>query len=319
MARQTTARLRFNPPLGRLPVLQYLGPGELEIDPAYQRSVEGEASQKLIRRIAQHWNWDLCQPLVVAARPDGSRMVIDGQHRLVAARMRGDIAQLPCQVVHYASAADEAASFVHLNQLRRPLTRVELFKAAVASEDPESCAILTAMERAGLSIAPHTNYTAWKPGMVANIGGIVRSWRRNGPQATAHALQVLGKAYPREALQFAGTIFPGIAAICAEYPAGDLAVLRDMVAGRTQKAWRAAVLRAKSADTSLNFERASAAVLGAHWRRLPGYSGLTIDESLFVKGRAWCDQCEMRVSRAEGVSCRSPHCKVKAPAARVAA
>ena len=47
-----------------------------------------------------------------------------------AARLRGDIPQLPAVVVQYASAADEAASFVHLNQQRRPLTRLDLFKAA---------------------------------------------------------------------------------------------------------------------------------------------------------------------------------------------
>jgi hypothetical protein len=271
MARPATNRLKCNPPLGRMPVLQYLRPSEIDIDPAYQRSIDAPASQTLIRKIAQHWNWDLCQPLVVAARPTGALMVIDGQHRLAAAKLRGDIDQLPCTIVHYESAADEAASFVHLNQQRRPLTKVELFKAAVASADPEARAIVKAMEAAGLSIAPHTNYTAWKPGMVSNIGGIERAWRQHGVAATSAALKVLGSAYPGEVLRYAGSIFPGIASICAEDGEDcDLVLLREMVAVNSQVEWRNAIMAARSADPNLSFSRASAQVLADHWDEFLG-------------------------------------------------
>jgi hypothetical protein len=69
MARPATARLKCNPPLGTLPVLQYCAPGQLLIDEAYQRGLDMPASQALIRRIAVHWDWGLCQPLFVARRP----------------------------------------------------------------------------------------------------------------------------------------------------------------------------------------------------------------------------------------------------------
>ena len=62
MARAATSRLKVNPPLGRMPVLQFMAPGELRIDASYQRSIESGDSKTLIRKIAQHWNWDLCQP-----------------------------------------------------------------------------------------------------------------------------------------------------------------------------------------------------------------------------------------------------------------
>jgi hypothetical protein len=80
--------------------------------------------------------------------------VIDGQHRLAAARIRGDIDHLPAVVGSYASTADEAASFVHLNQQRRPLGKLDLFKAAVASGDTEATEIVAALDAAGLSVAP---------------------------------------------------------------------------------------------------------------------------------------------------------------------
>src|SRR5947207_2595614 len=104
MASPAAARLKFNPPLGRMPVLQFCAPGELAVDASYQRGLEDTRSRDLIKRIAAHWNWDLCQPLVVARRQGGALYVIDGQHRLEAARQRGDIAQLPCVVLDYACA-----------------------------------------------------------------------------------------------------------------------------------------------------------------------------------------------------------------------
>jgi len=279
MTRPATARLKCNPPLGRMPTLQFCRPIELRIDPAYQRDISSGPSQALIRRIAQHWNWDLCQPLVVARRMDFMErlFVIDGQHRLEAARLRGDIEQLPCVIVKYDSAADEAASFVHLNQQRRPLSKIDLFKAAVASEDREASAILAAITAAGLSLAPHTNCVSWKPGMIANIGGIEASWRGHGPAATTKALEALAKAWPGEVLQYAGSLFPGIAGICsaemtgldgfAEYP--ELwEMLIEMVGAVGQAEWRGEIMKRRAIEPNLKFARASELVFAEAWREL---------------------------------------------------
>ena len=260
-------RLKLTPPLGRLPTLQFILVGELQVDPEYQRSLEARSSQRLIRRVAQHWNWDLCQPLVVARRPDGGGLfVIDGQHRLQAAKLRGDIAQLPCVVVEYASAADEAASFVHLNQERRPLSKLDLFKAAVASGDSQATAIADAMKSAGLSCAPHGNFVSWKPGMVSNIGGIERAWKDHGPEATSRAFDVLARAFEGQVLRYAGTIFPGIAALCAETEdADELDLLVAMIGGAEQAEWRKEIAKARAEDPDLKFAAASEQVLSNAW------------------------------------------------------
>jgi hypothetical protein len=337
MARPATSRLKVNPPLGRMPVLQFLAPAELGIDPSYQRSLEAGSSKSLIRRIAQHWNWDLCLPLVVSRRAGGVLLVIDGQHRLEAARLRGDIAHLPCVVGEYASAADEAASFVHLNQQRRPLTKLDLFKAAVASEDPEAAAILAAMTAAGLSIAPHQNYISWKPGMVSNIGGIEAAWRAHGERVTTIALDVLAKAFAGQVLRYAGTIFPGIAAVCRDEidkraDAGRLQHFIAMVGNRSQNDWRRDVMRARSDDPNLKFAKASAEVLREHWARKFGFFSeepaklattpvLTqVRADAFAvaptddpgsERRAWCEQCERRVTIDKAAACLSQFCKMK--------
>jgi hypothetical protein len=216
MSRPATTRLKVNPPLGSLPVLQYCAPDQLRIDETYQRSLDAAASQTLIRRIAVHWDWGLCQPLFVARRADAGLYVVDGQHRLAAARLRSDIWQLPCVVTSFASDAEEAASFVALNQQRRPLTALDLFKAALAAGDEEAVAVMGAIRDAGLSLAGTTNNQMMKPGAIMNIGGILRYYRRFGDQVLRGALSAMAQAWPGERLQYAGTVFPGFAVVVAD-------------------------------------------------------------------------------------------------------
>lgn len=283
MSRPATTRLKVNPPLGTLPVLQYQPPAALAIDPVYQRSMENSSSQALVRRIAQHWNWDLCQPLVVSRRDGGEMFVIDGQHRLAAAQLRNDISVLPCVVTQFACVADEAASFVHLNQQRRPLTAVDLFKAALASGDQESVAIATAMEAAGLSVAPHSNYISWKPGMVANISGLQRAWRQHGPQASAAAMIVMRQAFEGQTLRYAGTVYPGIVAVvAAEFEGLTLEeraawlddeyalLLIEMIGATEQAEWRKKIALWSVANPNDARSKASAAVFAAAWAEYLG-------------------------------------------------
>lgn len=333
MSRPATDRLKVNPPLGRMPTLQFLLPAELQVDAAYQRSIEGGDSQALIRKIAQFWNWDLCQPLVVARRESGELFVIDGQHRLAAARLRGDIMQLPAVVVQYASAADEAASFVHLNQQRRPLGKLDLFKAAVASGDKEACAILEALADAGLTVAPHQNYISWKPGMVANIGGIEACWRTRGAKITSVALRALAEGFAGQVMRYAGTIFPGVAAVCADeiQREGRFAEARfekflTMLALRKQEDWRADALQARVEDPNLNFARSSEKALRSAWARSSGDKAARASAPLArpqataplppapetaASGKRWCDQCDMAVAPAAAAGCKSRWCSLR--------
>lgn len=339
-----TDRLKLNPPLGRMPVLQFCSPNELRIDPSYQRDVGSGASQTLIRRLAQHWNWDLCQPLVVARRRDLTErlFVIDGQHRLEAARLRGDIPQLPCVVVEYASSADEAASFVNLNQQRRPLSAIDLFKAAVASGDKEATEISEAMAEAGLSLAPHCNHVAWKPGMTFNIPGIQAAWRRSGGKVTRRALTALAQGFEGQVLRYAGTLFPGIVAVCNDemvearpFDGERFEKFTTMLWLRSQVDWRTAIMQATADDPDLSRQAAALKVLRAAWARsgaeplpiaarspapLPiaaprPMAPVRVGRLASPAEPTWCTQCEQRVSAARAASCASPFCKAREAAA----
>jgi hypothetical protein len=271
VSRPATTRLKVNPPLGTLPVLQYCAPDQLKIDEEYQRTLSAGASQSLIRRIAMHWDWGLCQPLFVARRSDGGLYVVDGQHRLEAARLRGDIWQLPCVVTSFATMADEAAAFVSLNQQRRPLTQLDLFKAALAGGDFEAAQIHVAVKDASLEIAPHTNAGAWKPDVIANIGGLQRCYRVHGLQVLTIALGVLARSFRGEVIRYAGSIFPGIEGVVADELKADpslaesrtLVLLVAMVSAEEQNEWYRQV-SARTAEVPTR-RAAAAAVFRDAW------------------------------------------------------
>lgn len=243
------ATLPCAPPTGQLPVLQYLTPSQLSVDPTYQRKLDGTTSQKLIREIAQNWDWSLCLPLVVARRDSdspqgGGLFVVDGQHRHAAAALRGDIQVLPCVILEGSAVEVEARLFVRLNKQRRPISKLDEFRAAIAAGDAQACEIEDALARAGLRLAANTNPDSWKPGEIANVGGLAQAWKMHGGAASALALEVLARAYPGEVLRFGGTIFPGLAGVIAEDDDSTdfIGELVACVAARPQAEWRRAVL-----------------------------------------------------------------------------
>lgn len=88
-------------PLGTPPSIEWVAIENLSVDASYQRSTENDASRRLITSIAVKFDWRLCMPLVVSRRLGGELIVIDGQHRTMAARKRADILHLPCCIFNY--------------------------------------------------------------------------------------------------------------------------------------------------------------------------------------------------------------------------
>jgi ParB-like nuclease domain len=205
----------FNPKKGSMPVLQWMPPKMLAVDPAYQRSIDNTQSKQLINRIAKDWDWDLCQPLVVSRRDDNQLYVVDGQHRLAAAIARNDIEQLPCFICSLPDIAAEADRFVQFNRNRKALKPLDLWKAAVASGDANALQIVAALDAAGLKVAPTSNNIIGTD-QLTNIGGLQRCLKEQGFDQLTAVLDVLGTAFRGETMQYGGTIFTGIAAIIAD-------------------------------------------------------------------------------------------------------
>lgn len=209
--------LTFYPVVGMPPSIELRPPTELKVDDSYQRSIENGPSQKLIRHMASRWDWRLCVPLMVSRRPEGL-FVIDGQHRLAAARLRKDVPYLPCCINTYESLADEAAMFVAANRARRTMGRLDDFHAAIVGEDPDTLAINKLVTDAGLKVARNIGKQSWTPGEVAFTSAIRTIFLKHGEPPVKFALWLMAEAFKGQVLTIGASMFTALARLRINQP-----------------------------------------------------------------------------------------------------
>jgi len=110
--------------------------GRLRIDHEYQRRLD----TMRVAGYAANWSWVSCGTLLVAQRSDDATYfwVIDGQHRLEAARMVDSIRELPCIVFKLDVHKDEAIGFLAANTHRKLPSLADQFRALIIAEQPEA-------------------------------------------------------------------------------------------------------------------------------------------------------------------------------------
>lgn len=143
-------------------VFMEIDKNDLNIDYSYQRE---DINHYKILEIARAWSWVGCGAILVAARPDGTWFVFDGQHRVLAARKRSDVTMLPCMVYECESLEQEAAGFLITNDQRKPVTAIGKFKSLVTAKDEVAMQVRDAVLRHGLEITK----CASKPGQIKCI------------------------------------------------------------------------------------------------------------------------------------------------------
>src|SRR3546814_12750149 len=123
-------------------------------------------SRGRIASVAASLDWRLFSSLIVSARPDGSRVIIDGQHRWAAAMRRGDLTHLPCCSFSYRTPEDEARMFITANRARKAMNRLDDFYAALAAADEDAMEIHRLVADAGLVVSRSMSVAARKPGEI---------------------------------------------------------------------------------------------------------------------------------------------------------
>jgi len=135
----------------------------LSVDEAYQRTLNSNASKKSIARIVEAFRWPCFGALLVTQVGAGWK-IIDGQHRAEAAK-RLQIATVPCIVVPEATAAEQAATFIEINQNRVGVNPYAMFHARVAAGEDLALRMVELLKAAKLSIPRFTPNKKWmKPG-----------------------------------------------------------------------------------------------------------------------------------------------------------
>lgn len=245
---------------GPKPEAKWLKVEQLCVDSSYQRSTETKRGQALIKRVAEKFRWSLCG-VVLVSRRDGKLWVVDGQHRVEAARARG-IREMLCLVFTVASKAEEAAVFVAANRDRVAVSPFAVYHANVAAGDPEAVAIADVCRRAGVEIPRYPiPAQSLKPEQTLAIGTIGSSISRMGGGATMSALETLRKAFPEEAGALRAHLIAGLAAVVAPRPKLPKAMLQQALAARGIAALEGDILRAALAGKQKRAAIAEAEIL----------------------------------------------------------
>jgi hypothetical protein len=113
---------------------------KLLVSSSYQRYICVSTIKK-----AKQFNYLLCQTLVVALRPDGSYVIIDGQHKGIMSVLSGEDLDLPCQIFKHDINASlsqcikiEAQLFEDLNNSRKNTSTLDKVRAGLSYGDDKS-------------------------------------------------------------------------------------------------------------------------------------------------------------------------------------
>jgi hypothetical protein len=109
-------------------VMMLIDKQELRVNHEYQRQIVASK----VTDMSACWSWVACGTITVGMR-DGAAWVLDGQHRVAAAKRRADITNLPCIVFDLDSVEDEAKGFLSSNRLRGQMTSVDHFRAELVA------------------------------------------------------------------------------------------------------------------------------------------------------------------------------------------
>ena len=115
---------------------------KLLISSAYQRYICTTTIKK-----AKQFNYLLCQTLVIALRPDGNYVIIDGQHKAIMAFLSGEDLDLPCQIYKHDLNSSlkqcikiEAQLFEDLNTSRKNTSTLDKVRAGLSYNDEDAVA-----------------------------------------------------------------------------------------------------------------------------------------------------------------------------------
>lgn len=130
--------------------------GKLKIDKSYQRE---KLSESNILGIARDFNWAAFRTILVARRANGDFYVVDGQHRLDAAKRRG-ITLVPCSIFESTGPEEEARAFYTCAVKTVRIASTNKYRALITAGDDEMLAIQDMLFGLGLKVAigsnPHT-------------------------------------------------------------------------------------------------------------------------------------------------------------------
>lgn len=222
------------------PDYAWLKPSEVCVDDGVQRRYDATHANK----IAKVYDPSLFGLGHASMRPDGRYYVLDGQHRVSAAKTSGH-GDIPVLFRIYRGLTDKAEAnlFLLLNDLKKAPNALEKFRLAVKAGHPIETHITRILENFGLRIAGYHS-----DGGIAAVNALLQIYfgrvgtkpvAERAPvglpdgQLLSRTLHVISKAWGKERAAYDALLLKGVAATIHKHGAAiDGAQLAQLLAKR---------------------------------------------------------------------------------------
>jgi hypothetical protein len=121
---------------------------EFAVDPSVQRQL----NEPRVNKLAKEFNPKMLGLITASKRLDGRNYILDGQHRIMAARKAGWTGYVATRLYENLSVAEEAQLFLDLNDTRK-VGALDKFLVRATMGDPSAVALKEALDRVGLRVS----------------------------------------------------------------------------------------------------------------------------------------------------------------------
>lgn len=216
--------MSIKPITGARPELIWVSPTSLMVDATYQRNLS-KRSVNLIHKMIDGFAWNRMKPPIVV-RVGGDLHIVDGQHTaIVAATLK--IPEIPIFVVEAATVDERARAFVGHNTDRVTVSPFDIFRALVASGDPDAMDVDNVCKRAKVRIRQMNGNTVAAEGDTMALGIIRRMVLKQGVIKSRQVLETLvaAKRIPISAAEIQAVEN----VVCVLHPGIDLSRLARII------------------------------------------------------------------------------------------
>lgn len=206
---------KVNTDIGPRPELQWIPVEKIIVDSNYQREIVPYRAKKILK----DFQWRYFQPVTLAAHPDGTYSVYDGQHRVKAAELHPLVKEVPAMVVTLANSEEEADAFVVVNRERTSISPIDAYWAGLHAENPEMLRIKRVLDRAGCEIV--SAYGDRAVNKTNAVTAVSRSIKYYGDEAVRRSLQMIRRVWPNQIGALRGVWISSLAHIYRDFPLDD--------------------------------------------------------------------------------------------------
>lgn len=175
------------------------------------RRIQRPLNISRVKHIARNFDPRSLGVLTLSLRPDGSVVVLDGQHRWAAAKAINYTDKLPALTYEGLSIEEEAALFLTQNDAK-PVSTLDKFLVRITEGDDVAVAIARVVTAHGWVIQPGQTY-----GSIASVAALERAYNGAGVSAgprldvVGRVLETITEAWGHDPKAANGTIIGGLA------------------------------------------------------------------------------------------------------------